>query len=286
VKKLDPLALIFFGAALALLAGLLLYVLVLKTPEKAVPAQAPGGPGLVELLRGFVAGLSEKFAEKPAAAPPAKQAPQPPPVASVPAPSAKPVAKPGAKAAPAPAGTPVLEAGRTWRYVAAVEPPVWRDITLTYRTQREAAGIGVLTDFVHAGGKMNFHLGTFAADHPSHANTRFPGFFMYAAYLRRPLAVGQAVSFGWHWQGKSAGSMKRFEGQVTGWEDLQLPFGKVNAAKVEGTLTYREDGQFRGGARETFWYAPTVSQVVRIVRDGRTPDEASRRIVAELSEYR
>ncbi|HUN70140.1 MAG TPA: hypothetical protein VMU46_15170 [Burkholderiales bacterium] len=173
-----------------------------------------------------------------------------------------------------------------WRYAVIVEPPIWRDITLTYRTQREGAGIGVLTDFVHAGGKTNFHLGTFAANHPSHENTRFPGFFMYAAYLKQPLAVGQPVAFGWHWQGKSAGSVKRFEGQVTGWEDLRLPGGNLKAAKIEGALTYREDGQFRGGAHETFWYAPQVSQIVKIVREGLTPDEGARRIVAELAEFR
>jgi hypothetical protein len=264
VNKVDPLALAFFGGALALLAGLLFYVLVFKTPEPAAPAPASRTPGLVEELRGFVAGLGEKPGEKPV----------------------RKAAKPAAKAAPAPVGTTALEAGHTWRYAVTVEPPVWRDITLTYRTQREAAGTGVLTDFVHAGGKMNFHLGTFAANHPSHENTRFPGFFMYAAYLKQPLAIGQAIAFGWHWQGKSAASVKRFEGQVTGWDDLQLPAGSLKAAKVEGTLTYREDGQFRGGAHETFWYAPKVSQIVRIVREGRTPDEASSRIVAELAEFR
>ena len=99
----------------------------------------------------------------------------------------------------------------------------WRDITLTYRTQREGAGIGVLTDFVYAGGKMNFHLGTFAAGHPSHANTRFPGFFMHASYLPQSLKEGQSLSWGWPWQP---------------------------------------------------------------VREGRTPDEGSTRIVAELVELR
>ena len=38
--KQDPLALAFFGAALAVLAGLLLYVLVFKTPEPAPPVRA------------------------------------------------------------------------------------------------------------------------------------------------------------------------------------------------------------------------------------------------------
>jgi hypothetical protein len=262
-RQLDPLALAFFGAAIALLAGLLLYVFVFKSPEPTAPA--PRTPGLLEELRGFVAGLGEKPPQKPVAKPAAKPAPVPISV---------------------PAGAAALEPGRVWRYAVTVEPPVWRDIILTYRTQREGTGIGVLTDFVHAGGKSNFHLGTFAAGHPSHENTRFPGYFMYAAYLNQPLAVGQAIAFGWHWQGKSAASVKRFEGRVTGWEDLQLPAGNLKAAKIEGTLTYREDGQSRGGARETFWYAPKVSQIVKIVREGRTPDEGSSRIVAELAEFR
>ena len=247
MKKLDPLALAFFGAALALLAGLLFYVVFYKAPEPAAPVRT------FDVLR-------EIIQEKPAVRPLSP--------ANVAVPSA------------------AIEAGRTWRYAVLVDPPVWRDITLTYRTQRETAGLGVLTDFVHAGGKMNFHLGTFAAGHPSHENTRFPGFFMYAAYLPQPLAAGQKISFGWHWQGKSAASEKRFEGQVTGWEDLQLPAGSLKAAKIEGTLTYREEGRIRAGARETFWYAPRVSQVAKIMREGRTPDEASARIVAELSEYR
>jgi hypothetical protein len=245
--KQDPLALAFFGAALAVLAGLLLYVFFFKTPEPATPDRA------FDFLR-------EKFREKPAG--------KPRPPAIVPGPG------------------PGIEAGRTWRYAVTVEPPVWRDITLTYRTQREGAGIGVLTDFVHAGGKMNFHLGTFAPNHPSHEDTRFPGFFMYAAYLKQPLAVGQQIAFGWHWQGKSAASVKRFEGQVMGLEDLQLPAGNMSAARIDGTLSYLEDGQLRGRAQETFWYAPKVSQIVKIVREGRTPDEGSSRIVAELAEFR
>ena len=279
--KQDPLALAFFGAAIALLAGLLLYVFVFRTPEPASPAKAPQSPAFVERLRRIVAGVAEKPGDRPAETPAAKPVVVPP-VAS----SSVPPAKSSAKAAPAPSGAMTLEAGRTWRYAVVVEPPAWRDITLTYRTRREGAGIGVLTDFVYAGGKSNFHLGTFAAGHPSHENTRFPGFFMYAAYLTQPLAIGQPVAFGWHWQGKSAGSVKRFEGQVTAWEDLQLPAGNLQAAKIEGTLTYREDGQFRGGARETFWYAPKASQIVKIVRAGRTPDEGSSRIVAELAEFR
>jgi hypothetical protein len=252
--KQDPLALAVFGAALAVLAGLLLYVFVFKTPEPATPLRAFD---FAAEVRRRAEALTGHFKDKPAVKP------QP----------------------PAASGN-VLEAGRSWRYRVVVEPPVWRDITLTYQTRREKGGIGVLTDFVYAGGKMNFHLGTFAPGHSSHANTRFPGFFMYAAYLKQPLKIGQQVSFGWHWQGKTPGSQKRFEGKVTGWEDLQLPGGSLNAARIEGTLSYLDDGQLRARPKETFWYAPEVAQVVKIVREGASPDEASRRIVAELLEYR
>ena len=177
MKKLDLLALAFFGAAIALLAGLLLYVLIFKTPDPATPVLAFD---LVESIRRQVAGLADKFKDKPAAkAPSAPPATKAPPVAT------------------ATGSGPTLEAGRSWRYAVVVEPPAWRDITLTYRTQPQGASIGVLTDFVYAGGKMNVHLGTFAAGHPSHANTRFPGFFMHASYIPPSLKEGQRLTWGW-----------------------------------------------------------------------------------------
>jgi hypothetical protein len=244
--KQDPLALAFFGAALAVLAGLLTYVFFFKTPEPASPVRA------LDFLK-------EKFREKPAA-------------------KREPVA-----AAVQSAG---IEAGHTWRYAVVVEPPAWRDIMLTYRTQQEGTGIGVLTDFVYAGGKMNFHLGTFAAGHPSHANTRFPGFFMHASYFQLPLEPGQKLSWGWAWQPASPGRMKRYEGKVLRWEDVRVPAGTFHAAVIEADLLYIDGGQTRARAKETLWYAPQVSQLVKVVREGRTPDEGSSRIVAELAEYR
>ena len=39
-RQQDPLALALFGVALALLAGLLLYVMFFKAPEPAAPARA------------------------------------------------------------------------------------------------------------------------------------------------------------------------------------------------------------------------------------------------------
>ncbi len=247
MKPQDPLALAVFGAALALLAGLLLYVFFfLKTPESAQPVRA------FDFLQGL-------FQAKPAAkpAPPAKAAAQ-----------------------------QRLEAGRSWRYAVTVEPPAWRDITLTYRTQREGHRIGVLTEFVHADGRMNFHLGTFAAGHPSHANTRFPGFFMYASHFPPSLKEGQRLSWGWAWQPVREGRIKRYEGRVARWENVQVPAGVFTAAVIETDLFYEEQGSVQARVKETLWYVPKLSQVVKVLREGRAPDEGSILIVAELTEYR
>lgn len=268
--KQDPLALAFFGAALALLAALLLYVGFFKKPEPTPPS------GTLESLRKRAEVAVEKLRDKPA--------PPPAPAAkSAPAPASKAVS-----AWPQAGGVPVprLQPGRTWRYAVVVDPVVWRDATLTYRTQQESGGLGVLTDFAHAGGKSNFHLGIFSAGHPSHANTRFPGFFMYATYLKEPLRVGDPVDFSWHWQGRSAGSVKRFEGQAKDWKPVKVAAGTFEAVMIEGTLSYLEDGQFRERTHLLFWYAPAVSQVIKITRFGITSDERSRQIDAELVEYR
>ncbi|MEO8144154.1 MAG: hypothetical protein ABI654_08060 [Betaproteobacteria bacterium] len=276
MKNLDPLALIFFGAALALLAGLLLYVLVFKAPESATPARAFD---IVGVVRRQIDGIAGRLQDKP----PVARSKAPPPAAK-PLPPA-PVAKSSPPAAKAVTDAS-LEAGRSWRYAVVVEPPTWRDITLTYRTQREPAGIGVLTDFIYAGGKMNFHLGTYAAGHPSHANTRFPGFFMYASYFPPALEKGQRLQWQWPWQPVREGRIKRYDGQVIRWENIQVPAGTYRAAVIGANLEYVEGGSVQARVRETIWYAPAVSQIVKVIREGKSPDESSSRIVAELVEYR
>jgi hypothetical protein len=183
---------------------------------------------------------------------------------------------------------PAPGAGRTWRYSVAVEPPVWQDATLTYRTVRQGQDLAVTTQFRHAGGTMNFNLGVFAAGHPSHANVRFPGFFFHPAYFHA-LDSTQPIVWEWPWQlpdGKTrAGRMKRYVGQATGWTELRVQGASHPALRIEATLSYIEDGRVAASAKETIWYMPSVQQVAKVVREGRTPDEGTTHIVAELVEF-
>lgn len=146
-RQQDPLALAFFGAAAALLAGLLLYILVFKAPEPKAPEAATPARAfeLVGELRRQMAALTERFKDKPAI---------------------KPATAPAAKTiAPSPAAVP-------------------------------------------------------------------------------------------------------------------------GSAGIEAELSYIEAGAVQARARETLWYLPKLAQAVKVVREGRTPDESSTRIVAELQEFR
>lgn len=285
--KRDPLALAFFGAALALLAGLLLYVLFVKKPEPAAPS------GTLESLRSKVENAVDQLRDKPAPPPApvaksarvAKPAPTPPPVKAANVP-------PPASAAANP-GWPVWlpPAGMTWVYRVTLEPPVWQDAVLEYHTVQRGSAIVVQTDFRHAKGKLQFELGTVGRGHPSHANTRFPGFFMYTAYFGERIRLGQKITWEWPWQlpggGIKAGRVKRYEGTLV--ESGSNP-GPVEPGttllKIEGTLSYIDGGQVQASARETLWYSGKSGQLARIERVGRTPDESATRIVAQLVELR
>ncbi len=277
----DSLALIVMGVALALVAALGLYLLfsIRSQPEPA-PGQAT--ESFVQKVREGVRKMVASFESKPAP-PPKQQVQQPAPKPQPQQQIAKPQPQPQPQKEAPPATT--LEAGRIWRYTVKVEPEVWKNVTLTYRTAQEAGGLAVRTEFQHAGGNSAFHLGYFAANHPTHTNTRFPGFFMYAAYLKQPIEIGQQVEFSWPWQGKPGG-VKRYQGTVRQWGEVALASGKLRAAEIDGQLTYLDQGKVVARAQETFWYAPRVAQVVKIERQGVVPDESLNRITAELAEYR
>lgn len=201
------------------------------------------------------------------------------------------------RALPAPAAAasarlffPPPEAGRTWRYKVVVEPALWRDATLTYRTVREGDDLAVLTEFRHAGGEMDFNLGVFTPGHPSHANVRFPGFFLYPAYLAAGVEPSQWIGWEWWWQlpdGKvRARRIKSYMAQAKEWTELRLQGKSYPALRIEATLSYIDEGNVQASAKETFWYMPAVRQVAKIVREGATPDEGATRIVAELVDFR
>lgn len=261
--KQDPLAFAFFGAALALLAGLLLYVFVFRSPGPA-PAPGKGTAEVVEGLRRKLADVAKEDTGRPPA-PPAG-ASRGPTVAN-----------------PPPAGLPTRA---SWRYAVSVEPPIWTQVTLDYLSfvSQADGALKVNTEFQHSKGGMRFELGVFDPGHPSHANTRFPGFFLHPSYFAPPLRVGQRLSWGWAWQPVAPGRMKRYEGRVSRMEEVTVPAGTYRAAVIEADLYYIESGQVRAQAKETIWYVPEV-QIVRIVREGRTPDEGATRIVAELKSF-
>jgi hypothetical protein len=295
VKRLDPLALAFFGGALALLAGLVLYVVFFKTPEPAQPVRAFD---FLERLRSRLEGAVDQLRDKPkpppakpAAAPPPQPAPAPPKPSVVPTKPAPRAAAPAGKADDP--GWPVWHppAGMTWVYRVTVEPPVWQDAVLEYKTVQQGGALIVYADFRHAKGSMKFQLGSFERAHPSHANTRFPGFFMYTAYFGERIRMGQKVAWEWPWQlpggGVKAGRVKRYEGVLV--ESGSNP-GPVEPGttllKIEGTLSYIDGGRVEASARETLWYSGKSGQLARVEREGRTPDEGVSRIVAQLVELR
>jgi hypothetical protein len=230
--------------------------------------------------------------------------PKPVVVAKKPAPAAKqaPVAKPAAEPRPVATGEPVPSqlitqhgAGRHWMYRVDVQPPLWRNATLRYRIDERGGEKAVATHFLYAGGEMNFSLGVLAANHPSHAQTRFPGFFLYAAYLDQPLEIGRRFTWQWPWQLPNgqvrAGRVKRYDAVVMEWGNLaappsvKAPNDMFAVVRIDAILSYVEDGVVRATAVERFWYAPRYMQIVRIVREGKTPDEAVHQIVAELVEH-
>jgi hypothetical protein len=227
--------------------------------------------------------------------------PPPPPPKPVAVKKPAPVAKPAPRPQRVPTGEPIPSqliaqhgTGRHWMYRVEVQPPLWRNATLRYRIDDRGGEKSVAAHFLYAGGEMNFNLGTLAANHPSHAYTRFPGFFLYVTYLNQPLEVGQQVTWEWPWQlpdgGVRTGRIKRYVGEVKEWGNLpaapsvRAPGNTFSVARIEGSLLYLDQGRHAVVA-ETLWYAPRFMQIVRIERRGKSPDEAAEHIIAELVEH-
>lgn len=282
---LDPLAIVVLAVAALLAAGLVLWLfLSIRSAPSPEPAK-----GAAEDVREGIAGAAKKLIErfgertKPAPTPPAPRATR------APAPSAKPAATRPAPPGQRPTGID-LPAGKTWTYSVRLEPEVWKDAVLVYRSVAEQGGVAVQTDFRHAQGNLTFRLGTYAAGHRSHAQMRFPGFFMHGAYFDFPLTPGKRFSWEYPWQMRDnsirAGRVRHFEATVGATEPVSVPAGRYDAVRLDVTLNYIDGGKTLATVNEALWYAPSIRQIVKVVRSGRSPDEAGQRIVADLAEIR
>jgi len=185
-----------------------------------------------------------------------------------------------------------VPANATWTYDVAFGPAWQTAGRLNYVTLPAAPGtpLQATMSWTPSGGQTaTWNLGVVAANHPSHANTRFPGFFMHAAYLPEQLQTGNQLKWEFPWQGGNAaqtGRVRRYEMTVTGWERVRVPAGEFDAARLEGTLRYVEGEAVRAEVRYHLWYAPRAKQVVRLVWKGRAPDESGSEMMAELAAYR
>lgn len=188
---------------------------------------------------------------RPAPAPaPRATAPTPPPAVRKPPPAqaiapAAPVV-PAPLVGSAPRTGPVLADGARFVYAVSLEPSAWRNAELAYRVHRQSDGrIGVEMVFEHGVGersRMTWNLGVFQPGDPSHANVRYPGFFMHAAYFPRPLEAGRRFSWTYPWQAAGGavrpGRERRFDAVVVGPEAVVVPAGRFEATRVDVTLSY------------------------------------------------
>lgn len=185
-----------------------------------------------------------------------------------------------------------LPANATWTYDVFFGPAWQRTGQLRYQTQRVEQGkLGATMSWTPDGGQIStWFLGIVEADHPSHGNTRFPGFFMHPAYLPKRLAPGSHLSWEFPWQSgdaaPQAGRVRRYDLKVAAWERVSLPAGEFDAVRIAGKLTYFEAQSVKATVAYTLWYAPRAKQVVRLRWLGRAPDEANGQMIAELAAYR
>lgn len=182
----------------------------------------------------------------------------------------------------------------TWTYKVFFGPS-WNDAgQLSYRTRAGAANAPPESEMSWQptnGQAHTWNFGTVAANHPSHGNTRFPGFFMHAAYLPETLATGTTLQWDFPWQGGNASlpqteRLRRYAFTVAGWERVKVVGGEFDAARLEGKLRYLEKDAVRAEVEYTLWYAPQARQVVRLRWMGRGPDEGSAQMIAELAAMR
>ncbi len=200
-------------------------------------------------------------------------------------------AYPAIAAPPAP-HVPALPANATWTYDVSFGPAWQKTGQLHYQTQTSEQGkLGARMSWTPNGGQTaNWFLGIVDANHASHANTRFPGFFMHPAYFPQTLAPGSHLLWEFPWQGGDARRqgerVRRYDMKIVAWERVALPAGEFDAVRMEGKLLYVESESVKAEVAYALWYAPRAKQVVRLRWIGRAPDESSGEMIAELAAYR
>jgi hypothetical protein len=308
-KRLDSLAIAFLAiVALMFVVGAVLGLRALfsqtaQLPTGAQPAAVQSLAALSEAARRAADELAARvqqlasglLGEAPAPPAPSKQkapraAPQPPPKPATAGASDPKRAYPAIAVPPAP-HVPALPANATWTYDVFFGPAWQKTGQLHYRTQTSEQGkLGARMSWTPNGGQTsNWFLGIFNADHASHANTRFPGFFMHPAYFPQTLAPGSRLLWEFPWQGGDAlrqdGRVRRYDMRVVAWERVALPAGEFDAVRMEGKLLYVESESVKAEVAYALWYAPRAKQVVRLRWIGRAPDESSAEMIAELAAY-
>ena len=322
--KRDPLARVFLiVVAILLLVGATLAVRALLAQRSAAPASsaAPAArpsaapAGLAEIgqqIRGGIDGVLRMLSDKqsnsgqqqPAPRPPVQAPPQQRANAGAAAPAQPPATPtqsdpqrnfPAATAPNGPQVTAVPVDGK-WSYDVFFGPGWQKGGQLSYSTHRKVdsssakAGaqdkVGSNMSWTSNGGQTtSWYFGIVEADHPSHANTRFPGFFMHAAYLPQSMQAGNRILWEFPWQGGAAGQVRRFDMRVAGWETVKVPAGEFQAVHLDGKLQYVDKDAVKAEVRYAIWYAPKARQVVRVLWLGRSPDESSGEMIAELASF-
>jgi hypothetical protein len=203
-------------------------------------------------------------------------------------PTIKPLALPHVLPVPVNAGwTYDVFSGPTWQKSGKLHYQA-----LAYPTQGPDHGKpGVTMSWIPNGGQTSsWFIGIVEADHASHANTRFPGFFMHPAYFPQTLAPGARLLWEFPWQGGDARRkgerVRRYDMKVIGWEHMSLPAGEFDAVRMEGSLRYVDADSIKAEVAYTLWYAPRARQIVRLRWIGRAPDEANAEMIAELVAHR
>lgn len=192
----------------------------------------------------------------------------------------------------APQGPQVLAVpinGR-WNYDVFFGPAWNKSGRLDYVTENLAnqpGKTGAGMSWLPAGGSVSkWFLGVMEADHPSHGNTRFPGFFMHPVYLPQSLQPGSRVLWEFPWQGGGRNQVRRFDMRVVDWETVSVPAGVFTAVHLKGRLQYVDNETVKADVGYSLWYAPQARQVVRLLWLGRSPDEASGEMIAELASFK